>query len=1118
MVNIIYGRLGTGKTDFMIDQIKHLDKDKKIYWVVPEQYTYENERMLLDRLSVNGMMHIQVVSLQRFASMIASKTALKHKTMLTQEGKGLIVKRVIDELSPSLSVFKGVADKYGFLDHVTQFLEELKKNTITVEQITALAETGTPSAMKDKLSDIHKIYSRYNEILSDSYIDQHDLLISCCQNLSANQIISDACFFFDGFHSFDRSSYVFMEFLMRYAEECTFTLTYDTEDYFAVTADTFAKIRQCAENAGKDFNAVCLRKHQTAAMDLLFLEQHFLGYEDVRFNAEASSVELYCADSIYSEVENTAASINRFVRLNGWRFSDVAVITADMELYSPIIEEVFETYDIPIFMDKRKEIIFSSPIKAFLFLISMADKTYSTYEILAYAKTGFSDIADEDTQIIENYVLEFGIKGTMWEKTFVRNNTEKGYDLEQINDIRKRLINPVLQMRETVKSYENTAEFCEKLYGYLNVSGFNAKITALVNRFSENEDFEAANTYAQIYNKIILILDQAHDFFGEDKIDPEQLHDMFAYAFVSSSVGVIPSAIDRVSIGDILRTRGGKVKAIFILGANEGMLPSSESDTGLFTDEEKQMMRLNGIELIDTSAYKRQKELFLIYTLLCKPSEKSILSRFIKDRDGEDHEASFIFERIRDIMPESQADDQFSQIDRLIDPNGAFYRLAENLSERIYESGHEERFDSIYDDVYLYYNEQEAWQAQMQALRDGLRFDNGEEIKDIVQYEAAIREPLIASITMLEKYAACPFSFFAQYLIKPQERREQSIRNTDIGSVLHKIVEVYSTMILEKKIEPSAVEAGELSDIVAGITESVLGEYSSGLFAQISKSRYLKVKLLRAAESAVAEITRQLNISDFLLTETEAKFRFHEKYQPICVDIDGYKKVYVQGIIDRIDTYEFAGRKYAKIIDYKTGAREFDISKAYYGLSLQLPVYMKAELDNAEEPMNAAGVFYFRIKSPLVRITKDTDEDSIKELIRKDFQLKGITVKNLDIIHAMDKNASDNSFIANVSVKKDGSLKENNTLIDAETFYALLHKTQYNIANTAKNILSGKADITPYRYNTKEIPCTYCKFKGFCKFSEEFSANRYINLRKQKSEEMFDKIKKEHEADSGQTE
>jgi ATP-dependent helicase/nuclease subunit B len=223
--------------------------------------------------------------------------------------------------------------------------------------------------------------------------------------------------------------------------------------------------------------------------------------------------------------------------------------------------------------------------------------------------------------------------------------------------------------------------------------------------------------------------------------------------------------------------------------------------------------------------------------------------------------------------------------------------------------------------------------------------------------------------------------------------------------------------------------------------------------------------------------------------------------------------LYVQGIIDRIDTYEFQNKKYAKIIDYKTGEMNFDITKAYYGLSLQLPVYMNACMENMDNT-GAAGVFYFRIRPPMAKLTKETDEDSLKELIRKNFQLKGITVKDLELIRAMDNNAEIGSFIGNVSVKKDGTLKENNSLIDAETFHALMNHTKENIARTAKQIIGGGISIAPYRYDGKETPCTYCKYKQFCKFSEGFGANKYRNIRRQKAQELFGKIKEERQNDA----
>ena len=252
-----------------------------------------------------------------------------------------------------------------------------------------------------------------------------------------------------------------------------------------------------------------------------------MSLEDARYAGNSNSIKLYQAETIDSEVEHTAVAINRLIRENNDRFFDISVVVADMDSYAPVIEDVFARHHIPYFIDQRKPIIFSSPVKAFLFLIAMLQRNISGAEIIAFAKTGFSDITDEQIMLIENYASEFGIKGTMWQKEFTRNNYEDSFDLSEVNDIRDRLMQPILTMKQTVQSYKNTKEFCTKLYAFLSEWGFRDRIDLFVQQFAKDGDFELSNAYAQIYNKILSVIEQTYDFFGDDSsITPEQFHQM----------------------------------------------------------------------------------------------------------------------------------------------------------------------------------------------------------------------------------------------------------------------------------------------------------------------------------------------------------------------------------------------------------------------------------------------------------------------------------------------------------------------------------------------------------------------------------------------------------------
>ncbi|MFA0815191.1 MAG: PD-(D/E)XK nuclease family protein [Anaerofustis sp.] len=1105
MIRILCGRQGSGKTEQILRHAAALPRTQRIYLTVPEQFTFETERMLFDVLGTEGILHIRVVSLQRLASLIGAKTPLKNRTVLTQEGKALIVKHIVDESTELLRMFRGVSGKAGFLDRVVSFVGELKENAVSSVTLMRLAEQENNGTLKGKLGDLALIYRRYEEILSRDYIDPQDYLSECAQYVSSDDEIRGSAFFFDGFYTFDRSVYPLIEAVMAAADSCEIALTFGEDSFFSVTADTLRSLQECAQRVVQPCEVIALGDKYTQNEAIAFAESHLMTYEPAEFRVQTESVCLIRSRDADAEIETVASEILRLAREGHYRFSDISVIASDLEAYAQQIEEVFSRKEIACFIDRRKQIIYSSPVRAFLFLIAMTDRQINTTELIAFAKTGFSDISDDECMLLENYVLECGIKGSMWEKEFVRNNAESSYDLGVLEEIRNKLLQPVLAVREAVAGASDMKGYCKSLHSALDEWGLREKIQTCSAAFAKDGDYETANTYAQIYNQLLAVLDQTYDFFGSEQLSAREFHDMLAYALGQSTVGIIPSVIDKVTVGDVRRSRAGNVKVLFLLGANEGLLPFDTSDQGILSDEEKESVRVKGLQLLRSGSYNRAKEEFLIYTLIAKPSERLYVSRFLKDRDGEECQPSFVYERIAELFPNArirtdEAADPSEELAQLDDRHIALLRLGRNLSERKTQKDHSDVSDPLYDDVYRYFSAEEPEKAAF--LMRGLSFDNAAAVTDADLLREAMPLPVSLSVSRLETYAACPFRFFAEYLLHPTQRRQHEVRSTDIGSVLHKIVELYSSKILDHSVDVSAVTPNELSDLSAAITEQVLAQYSAGLFSQISKSPYLRKKLLRAAQAAVAEITRQLSRSDFMLTETEAKFRFGEKYQPICADIEGVGKVYLQGIIDRIDTYESGGTNYVRVIDYKTGSRDFDLTKAYYGLSMQLPVYISAATQQGDSG-TAAGVFYFRIKPPMVKISRELSEEDIARRLRKEFALRGIAVRDLDIIKAMDNEAEHDSFLANVSMSKDGTLRGSDSLIEPELFDALLRRTQQTVEESAKKLLGGTISVTPYRYGKREIPCDWCSYRPVCKFSEGFSANGYREIRKKKAEELY---------------
>ena len=1099
-MQIICSRAGVEKISTIYDLIQALPKNSRAYLVVPEQYTFTCERKLFDVLSTNTVMNIQVISMQRLAYLISPNKSFEDKKILSDDAKALIIQDSIHSVSERLRLFKHCSDKYTFSEHIQSMISEFKKNVIDLEMLKDIKNSQKDINLINKLEDACLLYECYQERLQGEYIDAQDYLAEASKHIKSFEGIENITFFFDSFHSFDKSDYTFLEQIIIHSKKCYFTLTHDEINPFWVSKNTLNELENICTQNDIECEKKYIENNVNARAEIAHLEMNYFKDEPCVFPGKNNSIHCFEAETLREEVRAVAIKITNLIKKENLRYKDFLICVSDMKKYSQIITEVFYEYGLELFLDERKKIVFSAPIKALLFLLDTLDRTPSTQDYIGYAKTGFSSVEFSEIEDIENYTLEFGIKGYFWTKEFNRNNRFSTYDLDAINQTRLKIINSINLLKSKLKSVKTTSEACEQILQYLIESGFNDKIKQIVADFEFNQDYEQANIYSQIFNKIINILKQTYDFFLNDKCDLGKLSKVITYALVSTNIGVIPSIIDRIQVCDILRSRSSGSKRIFILGANEGLLPSTNSQTMIFTDSEFETLLENGLNVLSTNDYMRQKELFVLYNILACASEEIYISRFKQDETAI-CDASEVFNNILKMFPDC-LDSNISQIDTVCNLNTSIKAVSLDLSLR--KQLKSDNTNPIIDNIYHYLKDYHK--ESYEQINSGLHFSNSTSLTKKSEYKKLFSENLTFSISRLENYALCPFGYFIEHIIHPQERKIFKIEAFDIGNVMHTIIELYSKKIIADEIDVKSITEEEINSIVLELIDEVFSQYSDKLFEFINQKRYIKSKLTRASLLVIKEITRQLSRSDFFLKYTEAEFGKNSIFPPIIVDIENYGRVFIRGKIDRVDILEKEGQKYLKVIDYKTGSNiDIDFTKIYYGLSLQLPVYLKAITN---DKMNSiAGAFYMSVRADSVNIKKNLSIENVKKELKANMRLKGITLDELDIIHAIDNDVEVDSFIKNLKIKDD-ELTASSDVADCETLNLMVNNTFEHIKNLSKNIIDGEVGIHPTVYKGKK-KCTHCKIKQVCKISKCFDANSPKYIPKEEKANIYDLFKVE---------
>lgn len=1098
-MEIIIGRQGSGKTTELFKRIKQLPQGTQVFIVVPEQYTFIAERDLFKNLNCTASSEICVTNLTRLAYKIIGNASYDAIKVLTDEARNMIIRYIINRNRDNLDVFKAVSSKQGFADNVGVIFGEIKKNSITFEMLENAKENSSDELLKAKIADIDMLYNEYLSYIGDTFTDKDGFLDKCCELVSQSDIVKNSYFFFDNFYSFDKSDLSFITELFKYAKNCCASLTYSPNDFFEVSEYTLKEIKECATNANIPYSITDMGEKKSSTNAIRHLEKNINKFSANIYDGENPNIFTNIYKDTYDEVLHCATLINKLVREHSYRYSDINITISDSNEYATLIKEIFDEFDIPFFSDNRRKIAYTPHIRALLCL-THAQSDISSADIIAFAKTGFSDISYDDCCELENYVLKYGIKGEMFFDEFTLNDERYPFDLEKLNEIRKKLFGIFTSYTEKTGNVQTIGQYAKALFEYLSEIGFNESLNKTVEEFKASGDFENANIYAQIKNKLMSVLDSMYSFFTDEAYDATTVAQMLSYALSNCDVGVIPSVIDKVNVGDTLRSRSSDIKCLFVLGANEGKFPSTHISASVFTDKEKNKANELGLNLISTSEYRINKENFVIYTLLSKPTQRLYLSCVYDDTGENASVPSETFEKISEMFSQNTASVKMTDI--MATKQSAFNRLSVNLSERHHRAYmHDTTNDAIYDKYNEYFDSEDELHTYSLMVKNGLNFSNDAVIHDKDAYQKLIELPLKASISKLEKYASCPFSFYAEYVLKLKQRDVHKIESYDTGNIMHEVVEKFSQMLLYGDIDITNVKQEDIKELSDALCDKIIAEYKSSIYQRFSNSKYLLNKLKKTSRNALWEIIKQMQRSDFAIKETETGFGKYGKHHPICIDTAS-GKVYLEGKVDRVDICEMQEEKFVKIIDYKTGNTDFDFTKLYYGLSLQLPIYISA-LTTENDTDKAAGIFYLHLSQPMVKVNNSDDLANVIQTVTEQFNLCGLMLNEVKVIKAMDNDYMNGSFIEPVKMK-DGEINKNDKLIDEFEFDAILDYAMKKAQESAENIIEAKIPIKPY-LSSGNTPCKYCKYKGFCKFSTDFSGNCYNNISSKTAEDILTK-------------
>lgn len=1112
-LRIIYGRAGTGKSQYCFSEIsKRMKEEKKIYMITPEQFSYTAEKKLMETIPHSAVFNVEVITLSRMAYRVLEEVGQRIEN-LTECGRAMLIYHILNKKKKE---FKFLSKSDENVELAMNAITEFKKHGITVEALQAECEKVEDLYLQTKLKDMILLYKSFENQIANEYLDESDLLSLLSQNLEETDFIKESVIYIDEFSGFTDPEYQVLKKLIVLAKQVNLCICIDAmepsylpdTDIFYSNKITLAKLMQFVkeENLSLEEPIFLADPFRFKKEELTFLEKNLYATFSTKYTKNVEKIHLFLAQTPYTEVEQVAKQIVKLVRQEKIRYRDIAVITRNVDTYASLVRAIFEQYSIPVFIDEKRDLNQNILIQYLLSILEVLSQNFSRESIFQYLKAGFFPIEQDDLYQLENYCTKWGINHYKWKKdfTYERQEESKKQKVAYFNELRRQIVEPFLELKEQDKTVESLTR---ALYEFMQKQQIEEKLKDKISALKAKGFLDLAKEYENSYQIVLALLDELILVFGQEKVTLEQYKQIFKVGLKNSGLGKIPGTQDQVILGDVERSRSHKVDTIFILGLNDGSFPSINRKEGFLGDQDREILKQDGLALAKGTIENLYEENFNIYRAFTTAENKLYLSYASSDSDGKSLRPSMFVYKMKKLYPYlKEESDLMGHSLEITNEKATYSSLLEAIARK--EKG--EAIDSIWEDVYQYYAQKKEWKEKLERDLLGLQYTNIPNDIDQKMIQKLYGNTLVTSVSKLEKYRSCPFSYYLQYGLKLREKEELKIQSFDTGTFMHEVIDQFFEKVKLDQIPlPNLIEdETKVKQMVEEIVEEELENTTHYRFTATAKYKVLVKRLKKMIAKALKYIVESLVYSDFSIQGTEVEFGKKGEYAPIEIPLENGKRIQIIGKIDRIDLAKTEDGNYIRIIDYKSSAKNIDLNEVYAGIQIQLLTYMDAVCK--EKDLQSAGVFYFSLLEQMVKADKKITEEEIEEQIRKNFKMKGLILADVKVIQMQDKNLTSGvSKIVPAGITTNGEVNQNRTNgVTKEEFGILQRYIYQTIRQIGKEILSGKIEVKPY-YKKGKTPCEYCPYHIICSFHKNEANNCYSYLKNQSKDDILLQMQKE---------
>lgn len=1107
-----FGPSGSGKSHRIYEEIMQRaaeEPGRNFLIIVPDQFTMQTQKDLVMRSDRDGILNIDVLSFGRLSHRILEEVGTKEMPVLDDTGKSLVLQKVAADLKEQLPAMGSLLHKQGYIHEVKSAISEFMQYGISTQDMDKLITSAQKrGALAMKLKDLKTLYRGFQDYIRDHFITTEETLDVLRRSLSKSKILKGSVVVFDGFTGFTPIQNRLIQELMRVCAETIVTVTIGVgedpykmdgeQKLFHLSKKTVADLEKLAAEAeverGEDLFVKGGPNRFAKAPALHYLEQNLFRYQYEPYAGEQQEIHMFEALSPREEVHQTALYIRHLIREQGMTYRDIAVVIGDLEGYASYVETEFGQLEIPCFLDRTRGIVLNPMIEYIKSALQLYIKDFSYDTVFHFLRSGMADISREEIDELENYVIRTGARGyRTYSRLFTRRTEElqenaEGSEqaeektMERLNRIRQQFMDAVEILH--MGSQEKAGDYVSHLYDFLEQNQVQQKLLNYQQQFEKEGDLSRAREYAQIYRLVMDLLDQVYELLGEEKISRQEFVDILEAGFGEITVGTIPQNVDRIVVGDMERTRLKQVKVLFFLGVNDGSIPKNASKGGIISDMDREFLIESGTEMAPSPRQQMYIQRLYLYLNMTKPSEQLYLSYAKVNSEGKGIRPSYLIDTVRKLFPAMSVEypQNRSRLEQIEGRQEGARYLAEELREYVEGTLPEEERQ----DFYLMYRAYEADAAGRDLLtRAAFRRYRESGLSRIVA-RALYGQQLENSVSRLETYAACACRHFLQYGLSLQEREEFGFEASDMGTVYHAVLENFAGKLAESNLTWWDFTEDFAAKAVKKSVEAYAATYGETVLYSSARNEYAITRMSRILTRTVLTLQKHLKQGSFQPDDYELSFRFAEDLDSIHVDLSEDEKMHLQGRIDRIDVSEDAEHVYVKVIDYKSGNRKFDLAALYYGLQLQLVVYMNAamEMESRKHPdkeIVPAALLYYHIDDPTIETPVELTDEQINEQILAKLRMNGVVNSDPRVVERLDRYMQDKSVVIPVEKKKDGSFSARSGVLSREEMQLISSYVDAKIRSIGREILDGKIAANPYEKGNEEA-CTYCAYKKVCGF------------------------------------